>query len=102
MGEYKAMLTQFDHAVKSSQVADKKLHQASEHNELPPQERDAYRERLDNIFTVTLCEINHFHEMLKNDFKRMLQEYLDARISFHKQVITQLEVAKARFDDLPF
>lgn len=100
--EYKAMLTQFDHAVKSSQVADKKLSQAIEHNELPPMERDAYKERLDNIHTVTLCEIHHFTEMLKTDFKKMLAQYLDAQINFHQQIITQLTNAKGHFDTLPF
>lgn len=100
--EYQAMLTQFDSAVKSSQTAHKKLTALGAQGELPPQEKEAYKERLDNIHTVTLCEIHHFHETLKSDFKEMLQHYLAAQIAFHEQVIVQLETAKASFDGLPF
>lgn len=53
---------------------------------MPPQEKEAYKERLDNIHTVTLCKIHHFHESLKSDFKEMLQHYLTAHIAFHQQV----------------
>lgn len=80
------MLTQFDLAVKSSQTADKKLKTVLESPELRQQDRQDYKRRLDNIHTVTLCEINHFNDTMKSDFKAMQSAYFTAQIAFHERV----------------
>lgn len=69
---------------------------------VPQKEKDALRERLDTIHTVALCEINHFHESAKKDFKVHMQNYFQAQIDFHEKLKQQFISAKQQFDALPF
>eukprot|EP00040_Diaphanoeca_grandis_P027945 m.160230 g.160230 ORF g.160230 m.160230 type:complete len:553 (-) comp31176_c0_seq1:182-1840(-) len=103
--EYQALISQFDNSVKSSVEASKKysrLMEGKHGEEIPVQEKEAYRTRLDNINTVTLCEINNFNQDMKKDFKTYMQKYLKSKLEYHQQLATDFTAAKTAFDSLPF
>eukprot|EP00041_Stephanoeca_diplocostata_P029918 m.892458 g.892458 ORF g.892458 m.892458 type:complete len:549 (-) comp23656_c1_seq9:3412-5058(-) len=102
--EYGSMLTQFGDALQSSKEAQRKYLEVDSQDGavVPQKEKDALRERLDTIHTVALCEINHFHDNSRKDFKIYMQNYLQAQIDFHEKLKQEFIRAKQQFDALPF
>ena len=57
-----------------------------QNEEAKPGEKDAVRSRCDVIHTLALCEMSHFHQQRRADFKDMMRAYFDAQIKFHEDV----------------
>lgn len=64
-------------------------------------QREAVRSRCETIHTLTLCEMNHFHEQRRNDFRDMVQGYLDSQMKFHLEVRRSQPVLRRDAVNLP-
>lgn len=49
-------------------------------------EKSAVQSRCDVIHTLTLCEMSHFHDQRRHDFKLYMENFLQAQIEFHEAV----------------
>eukprot|EP01147_Barroeca_monosierra_P001383 gene1382-4558_t len=100
--EYQGLLSQFSGCIVSSRSASMRLEEIDNNEEAKPGEKDAVRSRCDVIHTVALCEMSHFHQQRRSDFRDMMKEYFAAQIEFHQKIMEQLAAAKAEFDKLEF
>ncbi|EGD77652.1 hypothetical protein PTSG_08745 [Salpingoeca rosetta] len=75
---------------------------SQDNEEAKPGEKDAVRSRCDVIHTLALCEMSHFHQQRRSDFRDMMKAYFAAQIEFHQKIMDQLAAAKAEFDKLDF
>jgi len=72
-----------------NQIPRNHLHDSSwcaQNEEADPLQKEAVRSRCETIHTLTLCEMNHFHEQRRQDFRDMAQEYFDSQMKFHLAV----------------
>eukprot|EP00730_Choanoeca_flexa_P012796 TRINITY_DN4629_c0_g1_i1.p1 TRINITY_DN4629_c0_g1~~TRINITY_DN4629_c0_g1_i1.p1 ORF type:complete len:518 (+),score=134.40 TRINITY_DN4629_c0_g1_i1:96-1649(+) len=100
--EYAGLVTQFSGCISSSRSASVRLDEIQNNEEASPDEKDAVKKRCDIIHSLTLCEMAHFHEQRRSDFKDMMKAYLQAKIDFHNKIVQKLESAKNHFDQLQF
>eukprot|EP00053_Salpingoeca_punica_P014880 m.135690 g.135690 ORF g.135690 m.135690 type:complete len:533 (+) comp16566_c0_seq1:166-1764(+) len=98
--EYSALMTQFSDAILSSKSATDKQKEADENDLTNPEEKNAIKARRDIIHTVTLCEMAHFHQQRRVDFRVYMQNYLQAQIDFHQKLAGLYAQAKGEFDKL--
>lgn len=98
--EYATMVNQFNDAITSSKSATQKVIELDDNETTPPAEKEAVRARRDIIHTLTLCEMAHFHQQRRTDFKDMMVAYLNACIKFHRDIADKYELAKVEFDRL--
>lgn len=107
--EYGAMLTQFTDAIVSSKEAAAKVEELSHVQPSPSadqdkldRERDVIAQRAQTIEMLTLCEIRHFHNQRRADFKKYMSAYIVAQIEFHDNIANKLRDALSEFDRLDF
>eukprot|EP00045_Choanoeca_perplexa_P014387 m.169058 g.169058 ORF g.169058 m.169058 type:complete len:519 (-) comp16662_c0_seq1:1788-3344(-) len=100
--EYTGLLSQFSGCISSSRSASVRLDEITNNEDADPVEKEAVTKRCNIIHSLTLCEMAHFHEQRRADFRDMVKAYLQAKIEFHNKIMQKLQKAKSHFDSLPF
>ncbi|EDQ86918.1 uncharacterized protein MONBRDRAFT_38173 [Monosiga brevicollis MX1] len=83
--EYMGLLSQFQGCITSSRSAAARVIEVEDREDADSTEKEAVSSRCDIIHTLTLCEMTHFHEQRRKDFRDMMINYLDAQIDFHNK-----------------
>ena len=100
--EYQGMLSTFHDSVSSSRSAAHRLVEIQDNEGAKPQEKENVRARCEVIHAMTLCEMHHFHESRRGDFRDMMSKYFEAQMQFHLDLAEKYKKAKADFDKLQF
>ncbi|XP_041366274.1 sorting nexin lst-4-like isoform X2 [Gigantopelta aegis] len=102
LGEYKGILQTFPDVLKVHEGATGKAKECikqKEDQKMSESEVQLVMQKADVISYGTLAEINHFQRERVSDYKLMMQSYLQAQISFYREITTKLEQALQHFDN---
>lgn len=101
--EYKGILQTFPETLKVHEGAIGKAKEClklQEEGKMSESEVNNVLARADTISYGTLAEITHFQEQRVDDFKSMMQKYLQEQINFYKNLTGKLEEALQHYNDI--
>eukprot|EP00049_Salpingoeca_infusionum_P014023 m.261112 g.261112 ORF g.261112 m.261112 type:complete len:588 (-) comp15575_c0_seq2:491-2254(-) len=100
--EYQGLLGQFSASITSSRSASVRVAEIDDNDAISTRERSLIRDRCDTIHVLTLCEMNHFHQQRRSDFRDLMLAFFAAQVQFHLQLQQRFQKAYEEFEKLSF
>uniref|UniRef100_UPI00358F43C3 sorting nexin-33-like n=1 Tax=Myxine glutinosa TaxID=7769 RepID=UPI00358F43C3 len=100
---YQGLLANFPEIIqaqKSALVKVRESQKASDEGKMELAQLAALRSRTNILSLATQAEFNHFQNMRVQDFRRIMQVFLQAQIAFHQAITRRLQEALSMYEDI--